>query len=82
MGDVGAFLSHVLWYFWTVVAGFMIAVEPVIRFFWHGYISGPRNGYQPRRPTVPRATSLAPPNRRRACSPYFGSQEPADLRTT
>jgi hypothetical protein len=37
MGDVGAFLGHVLWNFWTIVAGFMISIEPVARFFWHGY---------------------------------------------
>jgi hypothetical protein len=37
MADIGSFLAHVLWNFWTVVAGFMISVEPVTRFFWHGY---------------------------------------------
>jgi hypothetical protein len=37
MADIGAFLSHVVWNFWTVVAGFMISVEPVTRFLWHGY---------------------------------------------
>jgi hypothetical protein len=37
MGDIGSFVGHVLLNWWTLLAGVMIAVEPVVRLLWHGY---------------------------------------------
>jgi hypothetical protein len=37
MGDVGSFAGHVLLNWWTLLAGVMVAVEPVARLLWHGY---------------------------------------------
>jgi hypothetical protein len=37
MTDIADFLGHLLWNFWTVLAGSMIAIEPVMRLLWSGY---------------------------------------------
>jgi hypothetical protein len=37
MGDFSSFIEHVLLNYWTVLAGVLIAVEPVTQMLWSGY---------------------------------------------
>lgn len=59
MADIGTFIEAVLWNWWTVLAGFMIAVEPVTRFLWRGYDAWAAKRLSPsRRRKLARAAAL------------------------
>jgi|SRR5271155_494771 len=59
MADIGSFVGAVLWNWWTLLAGVMIAVEPVTRFLWRGYDAWAAKRLSPsRRRKLARATAL------------------------
>ncbi|WP_298258524.1 hypothetical protein [Bradyrhizobium sp.] len=37
MQDIPQFVGDLLWNFWTVSIGIVLAIEPVVRWFWPGY---------------------------------------------
>jgi hypothetical protein len=37
MQDIPQFIGDLLWNFWTVSIGVVLAIEPVMRWFWPGY---------------------------------------------
>jgi hypothetical protein len=60
VADIGSFIGQVLWNWWTVLAGFVIAAEPVTRFLWRGYDEwAAKRLSAPRRRKFARAGALA-----------------------